>query len=253
MWKCVSGIVLAVALLGGQESSAPQDAGKTADKKTAAKAPRLTPREALARFNVLVGEWRGIGQPKRGSSRGAWSEKSQWQWDFSKKEQPVLRLVSDKGQLVRQLWLGYDTRRGEYTLKVKFKDLKTPQLFRAIADPRRLVFVQAESTDKTERRRVKLTVLSEKRVTLVVERGVTAFRRVAEVGYTRKGTSIVTRGSGKPECVVTGGAGTIRVTYKGKTWYVCCSGCKQAFEDAPETILAEYRASQKKKAAARVP
>ncbi|MCB9949391.1 MAG: YHS domain-containing protein [Planctomycetaceae bacterium] len=26
--------------------------------------------------------------------------------------------------------------------------------------------------------------------------------------------------------------------YKGKTYYVCCTGCKQAFEDDPEGIIA---------------
>jgi YHS domain-containing protein len=44
-----------------------------------------------------------------------------------------------------------------------------------------------------------------------------------------------------PECVVTGGKGTIPIAYKGQTYYVCCSGCKRAFDENPEKILAEYR------------
>jgi YHS domain-containing protein len=47
---------------------------------------------------------------------------------------------------------------------------------------------------------------------------------------------------GDPRCVVTGGKGTIPIAYKGQTYYVCCSGCKQAFDENPEKILAEYRA-----------
>ncbi|MBV9126060.1 MAG: YHS domain-containing protein [Planctomycetes bacterium] len=43
----------------------------------------------------------------------------------------------------------------------------------------------------------------------------------------------------KIECIVTGGLGTIPVSYKGITYYVCCTGCKQAFEDNPEKILKE--------------
>ncbi|MCP4510175.1 MAG: YHS domain-containing protein, partial [Fuerstiella sp.] len=46
--------------------------------------------------------------------------------------------------------------------------------------------------------------------------------------------------------VVTGGLGTIAVSYKGKKYYVCCQGCVQAFNDDPETIIAEYNASLKK-------
>ncbi|MBS0201628.1 MAG: YHS domain-containing protein [Planctomycetes bacterium] len=28
--------------------------------------------------------------------------------------------------------------------------------------------------------------------------------------------------------------------YKGKTYYVCCTGCRDAFNDDPEGILAAY-------------
>jgi YHS domain-containing protein len=40
--------------------------------------------------------------------------------------------------------------------------------------------------------------------------------------------------------VVTGGAGTIPVTHKGKTYYVCCTGCRDAFNDDPEGTIAAY-------------
>ena len=33
----------------------------------------------------------------------------------------------------------------------------------------------------------------------------------------------------------------MQVTYKGETYYVCCTGCKQAFDADPERILKEYR------------
>ncbi len=48
-------------------------------------------------------------------------------------------------------------------------------------------------------------------------------------------------------CVVTGGLGKIAVTYKGQTYYVCCSGCKDAFEENPEKILKEFEARKAKK------
>ena len=46
-------------------------------------------------------------------------------------------------------------------------------------------------------------------------------------------------GSTAPECIVTGGKGTIPVGFGGKTYYVCCSGCKELFDDATMIGLAD--------------
>jgi YHS domain-containing protein len=70
--------------------------------------------------------------------------------------------------------------------------------------------------------------------------GANSFGRLAEVGYTRKGSSFGKGGSG-PECVVTGGYGTMKVEHAGKTYYVCCTGCRDLFNADPEGVLAEYR------------
>lgn len=68
------------------------------------------------------------------------------------------------------------------------------------------------------------------------------YSRIAEVGYTRQGTSLAIEGTGEPECVVTGGKGTMKkVSYKGKTYYVCCTGCCQAFDDDPVGVIAQYK------------
>ena len=68
--------------------------------------------------------------------------------------------------------------------------------------------------------------------------------RLAEVGYTRQGS-----GFGKNvtqrECVVTGGLGTIEVTHDAKTYYVCCTGCRDYFNENPAKVLAEYAARKK--------
>ena len=53
-------------------------------------------------------------------------------------------------------------------------------------------------------------------------------------------------GEKKPECVVTGGLGTMQVSYMGQTYYVCCTGCRDAFNENPAKIIAEYK---KRKAA----
>jgi YHS domain-containing protein len=47
--------------------------------------------------------------------------------------------------------------------------------------------------------------------------------------------------------VVSGGKGTMPVSYKGKTYYVCCSGCRDEFKENPEKYIAEYEAKLKAK------
>ena len=55
----------------------------------------------------------------------------------------------------------------------------------------------------------------------------------------------------RDRCIVTEGKGTSKVSYKGKTYWVCCSGCRDAFLDDPEGVLADarQRANERKKQA----
>jgi len=67
-----------------------------------------------------------------------------------------------------------------------------------------------------------------------------------QLGYTKEGESFGgTAANKKPECVVTGGLGTIAVSYMGTTYYVCCSGCRDAFNENPAKIVKEYLAKKK--------
>ena len=46
--------------------------------------------------------------------------------------------------------------------------------------------------------------------------------------------------------MVTGGLGTIEIEHAGKKYYVCCTGCRDLFQDDPEGVLAEYRERRSK-------
>ena len=48
--------------------------------------------------------------------------------------------------------------------------------------------------------------------------------------------------------IVSGGLGKIKVSYKGQTYYVCCTGCQEAFKDDPEKYLKEYAERKAKEA-----
>ena len=65
------------------------------------------------------------------------------------------------------------------------------------------------------------------------------------VGATRDGVAFAV-GSGKPECIVSGGTGTSTVMYQGKTYYVCCSGCRDEFNANAAKYVKEWEAKQAK-------
>ena len=72
------------------------------------------------------------------------------------------------------------------------------------------------------------------------------FNRFDTIGNQREGTSFALNDSDFKEktCVISQGLGTIAVSHKGKQYWVCCSGCKAAFEDDPEKWIAKFEAMQ---------
>ena len=206
-----------------------------------AETTKLVAIQALQEFNVLVGGWRGVGQPKRGSQTGAWQERAESLWELKPKSQGI-RWNVDAGKHWKSALLSYDESKKLYVLVVKLLD-DTSRTYRGKLDEKRLV-MESDADEQKEIHRATLTVLNENRVTLLMEKRPeqqSFFTRVAEIGYQRDGTRLAVAGSSGPECVVTGGLGTITVTHKGKNYYVCCTGCREAFNDDPEGVLADYQ------------
>ena len=73
----------------------------------------------------------------------------------------------------------------------------------------------------------------------------TLFSMRYKVGATREGVPFA-EGSGQPECIVSGGFGTISVSYNGQKYYVCCSGCLEAFRENPKKYIDEFKKNKKK-------
>jgi YHS domain-containing protein len=199
-------------------------------------------KEALAQFNSLIGGWRGVGQPRRGSAAGSWKETANWVWDFSQPGKPAIKYEVSDGKLIKQARVTFDEPTGQFHATVTLADGATRDYAGKFEEDR--LILESPPDAKHETHRLTITRLNEKRTTVLYEKKRATARlplRVAEVGYTREGTRLAVEGGDGPECVVTGGKGTIQISYKGQTYYVCCSGCKQAFDENPEKILAEYR------------
>jgi hypothetical protein len=240
-------VLLATAILSAvslADDSVPKADQTAADKLAADK-------EALGVLQVCIGSWKGVGQPKRGSTDGAWVENADWAWKFD----------NDRASIVLQLTEGKFFARarvvvaaeGQLRLVGMHPDGKTETTYSGKVasedDGLPVVIFTAERPAEGVPARITLRMVAQgDRLLLLLEKRIGSsdrFLRIAEVGYTRKGSDFG-KGTTQRECVVTGGAGTIPVMHKGQTYYVCCTGCKDLFDTDPEKIIAEY--AQRKKA-----
>lgn len=232
----LAGVVVWCSVRASEPSSTTSSkAGKHASTK-----------EALTQFQDLVGGWIGTGQPKRGSAAGAWREKADWRWRFAS-EQAALECVVEEGKLMKSGLLSFDPDKKKFRLKaVELTDTKDETVERDYVGElvdKKLV-MESDGTESTDGRRITITRLNEKRTLVLFERKAPSqnfYSRIAEVGYTREGTRLADSDQTGPVCVVTGGVGTIKVTHKGETYWVCCTGCRDAFNDDPEGVLADYK------------
>ena len=105
----------------------------------------------------------------------------------------------------------------------------------------RLGLTEAAGTKKSESETSWRVVFNQQEnnrmlVELSRRRGQGAFRLQDTIGCQREGTSFALSDTdyGEKTCVISQGLGTTAVSFKGKTYWVCCSGCKAAFEEEPE-------------------
>ena len=119
-------------------------------------------------------------------------------------------------------------------------------LCRRGGDEERLVLTAGAKSPAGGVRRVSITPLHGTRLLVLLEAKdpeLHTFSRLGEVGYSREGVAFAA-GDSYPLCIVTEGRGTIQVKYKGKTYWVCCSGCRDMFKDDPESVLAAAAARE---------
>jgi YHS domain-containing protein len=210
------------------------------DDKTSAK-------EALKELQEYIGSWKGNGgpdKPRPGPRDPIWSETIGWSWRF-------------KGD---DAWLSMDVKNGKHVKSGELRflpDKKLYQLTLTDADDKKLVFqgqirndiLTLERVDPAtkETQQIKMNSAAEgdRFVYRVAHRdaGSTIWKKDYMVGCTREGVSLG-KADKKNECVVSGGLGTMPISYKGETYYVCCSGCADAFKENPEKYIAEYKAKK---------
>ena len=208
-----------------------------------------SPKGALQALNEFIGEWKGNGAPeKRRVERGeSWDETVSWSWRFKKDD----------------VWLTLAVKNGRYFKSGELRylpDSKRYQLTAVDKLDKKLIFTGAnkdgyltlERVDPDSKETQRLTMNSAGDGLRFIYRyahkpeGRTLFTKDYLVACTRAGESLAGK-ENKVECPVSGGLGTMPVSYNGKTYYVCCSGCRDAFNENPEKYIREFEAKKKKK------
>jgi len=214
-------------------------AGDTPTDKNAAS------KERLSKLQSLVGSWRGVAQPQRGSTKDNWLEEADWAWSFTG-EEPALVAELHKAKYFGRLRLTTESG-NSYALLAKPRTSSEEVRYSGTLDDQgQLVLTLDNRRDDLPRRLSFRFVAGGDRLLVLMEKaGPTdnGFVRLAEAGLTRQGS-----GFGKNvtqrECIVTGGLGTIEVTNNGQTFYVCCTGCRDYFNANADKVLAEHAAKK---------
>jgi hypothetical protein len=202
-------------------------------------------KEALQELQEFVGGWKGSGTTERDKS-AIWKENATWSWKF-KGDDSWLVVEFKDSKIYKSGELRYVTDKKVYQLTMTDKMDKSLQ-FKGTLKKTTLTLERTDA-DSKEGQQLKINTAGggDRLVItyLVKPANRTAFNEEWKIGLTREGISLA-GGKKGPECIVTGGLGTMMVTYKGATYSVCCSGCRDAFNENPAKYIAEYEAKKKK-------
>lgn len=205
---------------------------------------------ALSPLQGFVGKWKGTGFLRRGSARGSWRQETTWAWKFSD-GRASLEFTTPQARFLNKGNLKAAKEKGRFLLNAELPRDAGSAFYggtRTKEGALVLDLLKPGQKGSLTPARIKLNLLVGGKRLVVLYEGKNPdsgrYYRLGEVGYTLSGTTIAS-GTGQPECIVTGGRGTLRVEHKGKSYTVCCKGCLEAFRDDPGGIVAEWKQRKK--------
>jgi hypothetical protein len=202
-------------------------------------------KEALQELQDFVGGWKGNGTSER-DKNAIWKESMNWSWRFKGADICLILEVKDS-KFLQSGELRYLTDKKLYQLTLAEKNDKS-LVFQGTMKKSYLALERVDQ-DTKEKQELKWNTASagDRLVATysVMPQNRTVFNQVWQIGMTREGVTLAA-GKKRAECIVTGGLGTIMVSYKGASYYVCCSGCRDAFNEDPQKYIKEYEAKKKK-------
>ena len=221
---------------------------------------------ALQPLQVLLGDWRWITNKDFGSMKKS-AEDMKWVWDFQTDDaQPSLTATSAVHPYFQQIWLTYLPDDEKFKATAKAPDGQTRVFLGTWTDggePKeesdgkkvqhtfKMQLSQVSPEEGDQWQLVVNQLDNNQYLTNLTRRAPTGkqFGPLDVVRQQRLGTSFAVADSDNPgpKCIISGGLGSMSVTYKGKSYPVCCTGCAAAFNDDPEKWLAKLAAREKEK------
>ncbi len=246
--------------LGGGGGGTPNSTDAPKKKSVPPEKQHDDVKKALKPIQVVLGPWHAI------IDKTKTYEDLQWVWDWkTDRAQPALAMATkEEGAYFKTARLTYLVEDEKFQMTLTDKDGKQRVLqgiFTAEpADkpgedknqtPQRTYKLQlTETGDAKDRWQIVMNQQDNNRYLfeLAQLRG-SRFVRFDTMASQREGTSFALDDSDFKEktCVISQGLGTIQVSHKGKSYWVCCSGCKAAFEEDPDKWIAKFEAMQEKK------
>ena len=201
-------------------------------------------KEGLQALQEFIGGWKGTANDK---NAGFWTEKSNWSWRFKGKDR-WMTFDLENSKLYKGGEVRFLADKGKYQITIIDKKDKKSVYLGEMKKSALVVERINPDTSDTEQIKINLAGGGDRLIYAMSVKpdGRTLFNKKLEVGYTREGVTFGLEAGGKrPECCVTGGLGTSTVTFMGATYYVCCSGCRDAFNENPAKVVAEYLKKKK--------
>jgi hypothetical protein len=202
------------------------------------------PKEALQALQDYIGGWKGNGTSEKNKTE-IWKETANWSWRFKSKD-VFLSVEMPESKTFKKGEMRFLPKKGAYELTLTDRNDKK-QIFEGELKKGSLILERLDP-DSKDTQQIKINTAGGG-LRLVVTYstkldGRTLFNKQFQVAYTKEGENFGAAAK-KNECVVTGGLGTMTVTYMGQTYYVCCSGCRDLFNENPAKIIKEYLARKK--------
>ncbi len=208
-----------------------------------------TTKEALQALQDFIGEWKGTGsldKPKPSPRDPIWKESLEWNWKF-KGDDPSLVIAFKEAKNYKSGEMRYLLDKKLYQLTLTTKDDKKQVFTGPLDTEKSQLTLERVDPDTKETQRVTMNTAAEG-VRFIFrmahkDEGKTLYKNDFVVQATREGQSLGAE-EAKNICVVSGGLGKMQVSYGGETFWVCCSGCADAFKENPTKYIAEFKAKK---------
>lgn len=229
--------VLCGLILGAGTVTIGQDAPEAND-------PEAIP-PAFSPFRHLIGAWKGQAMPITNRLKG-WPERHLWAYTFENGHPTGMAITFEGSKTLQTARLRYDAPTKTYRLDGTDAAGKPVVYAGPIDDERQVLHLERTPPPAgggVERLTLRLNSNLIRYTWLLETRAprATRFTRAIDANLGKEGESFAAGGSESnlPECVMTGGAATMSVTYNGKSYPLCCSGCRDEFLANPEKYAAK--------------